>query len=106
MPSRCGFYVCLDCYQFRKTGLVKDHSDLKSEDTDEYDWPMCNNAETHVIERLQMAQIIPGSALVEVGRKLHEARVKWNIGQYCHMPEEIDMPYNTEDGILNFRVRM
>lgn len=36
----CGLFVCLDCYQFRRGGLVKDKSE-SDKNTDDYKWPYC-----------------------------------------------------------------
>ena len=36
----CGLFVCLDCYQFRRGGLVKDKSEVDKM-TDDYKWPYC-----------------------------------------------------------------
>ena len=36
----CGLFVCLDCYQFRRGGLVKDKSE-NDKNTDDYKWPYC-----------------------------------------------------------------
>ena len=87
--GKCGFYVCLDCHHFRKSGLVKDAGALKRKDTDDYDWPMCCNNEPHQTEKLLLAQIIPKDALADLGRRVHEARLQHNITQYCHRSEEM-----------------
>ena len=36
----CGMFVCLDCYQFRRGGLVKDKT-IVDRSTDDYKWPYC-----------------------------------------------------------------
>ncbi len=36
----CGMFVCLDCYQFRRGGLVKDKT-VTDRSTDDYKWPYC-----------------------------------------------------------------
>jgi lysine-specific demethylase 3 len=106
MCDRCGMFICLDCYQFRRTGLVKDYSDRRwgeEEPMDEYNWPMCNNGEGHLMERLLMAQIIPKNALLDMAKKLHEARSREGINQFCHSKEEIPTLFS-EDGLIKFGV--
>lgn len=100
--GRCGIVICIDCYQFRRTGLVKDVK--RTEDTDEYDWPMCNNGDPHIIEKLCLAQIIPSKTLVEMSKKLHHARLKWNITQFCHKQEEFTALFS-EEGMMKSGVR-
>ena len=72
MCGQCGTFICLDCYQFRRTGMVKDYSDRRwgEEATDEYGWPMCNTGKEHLMEKLLMAQIIPKNALLDLAKKL------------------------------------
>ena len=72
MCGQCGTFICLDCYQFRRTGMVKDYSDRRwgEEATDEYGWPMCNSGKEHLMEKLLMAQIIPKNALLDLAKKL------------------------------------
>lgn len=101
--GRCGIFICLDCYQFRKTGLVNEHLDCKSDETDDYDWPLCNNREPHCMERLVMAQIIPQTCLLDLSKLLHNAREKWNITQFCHSSDEFAELYS-DDGFKNFGV--
>ena len=104
MCNKCGMFICLDCYQFRRSGLVKDHSEWKLDDTDEYDWPLCNSGEGHLMERLLMAQIIPGSVLMDMAKKIHEARERWGITQFCHRPDEIAKLM--EEGLFGFGVSL
>jgi hypothetical protein len=91
--GRCGIFFCLDCYQYRRTGLVKDEDKRinfydDEDEVDEFGWPMCNNSQPHQMERLLMAQILPGDALVEMAKKLHQLRIKWNLTQFCHKQDE------------------
>ncbi len=95
----CGIVACLDCFQVRKTGLVREKN--KRDETDEYDWPMCNTGRPHVTEQLVAAQIIPGEALVDLSRLVHEARERRNIQQFCHRKEEIPSLF-TEEGVSHF----
>merc|ERR1740128_144960 len=44
MCSTCGLFVCLDCYQNRRSGLVKDVADKT---TDDYNWPLCSGRSVH-----------------------------------------------------------
>ena len=77
MCGQCGTFICLDCYQFRRTGMVKDYSDRRwgEEATDEYGWPMCNSGKGHLMEKLLMAQIIPKNALLDLAKKLVSYRL-------------------------------
>ncbi len=89
--GRCGIVVCLDCFGFRKNGLVREgrRSADYGMENDEYDWPLCNNGEPHEPDRMLLAQIVPGTALVDLAKQLHEARNKWGIPQFCHRREEL-----------------
>ena len=103
--GRCGIYVCLDCYKFRTSGLVKDQTKLDASFTDEYDWPRCTNGEDHKIEKLLLAQIIPKTALVDLASKMHEVRDNWDISQFCHRPKEFK-EILTGDGLQQSRVSL
>ena len=97
----CGLFVCLDCYQTRRGGLVKDASDLG---TDDYKWPYCNNRDQHQMSQLMLAAIIPSSCLIDLAKKLHQLRVRWKIPQFCHQKDELQNLYGSQDdGFLSLQ---
>lgn len=99
--SSCGLFVCLDCYQTRRGGLVKDIADRT---TDDYKWPYCNNGLPHSISSLMLTSIIPSTCLIDLAKKLHHLRLKWRIPQFCHQPEELRSLYTTQDdGFLSLQ---
>ena len=74
--TRCGFVVCVGCYRIRKS---EDHSHgggggvfEGEKDKDEYGWLMCNNKQTHDLEKLVFAQMVPGDILEETAEKLRQ----------------------------------
>ena len=93
LAGKCGIFVCLDCYQFRLGGLVKDQAPAESSFMDEYNWPLCITNEEHKIEELLLAQIIPKTGLLDLGHKLHEKRDKWGLSQHCHAPPDFEMVF-------------
>ncbi|XP_076371859.1 uncharacterized protein LOC143257296 isoform X2 [Tachypleus tridentatus] len=69
---KCGFVVCIDCYRARKDGLKKE-DDFPLKDRDECQWLLCNNRQPHDQEKLMLTQIIPGTALWDMGNMLQAA---------------------------------
>ena len=98
--SSCGLFVCLDCYQTRRGGLVKDVADRT---TDDYKWPYCTNNTTHSITNLMLTTIIPSNCLIDLAKKVHHLRAKWKIPQFCHQPEELQSLYTQDDGFLSLQ---
>ncbi len=96
--ASCGIVVCLDCFQFRRTGMVRENKRVRGAATDEYDWPMCNSGRSHSVDMLMLAQIIPGTALVEMSQRMHEARQRLGMQQFCHRKEDIVTLF-TEEGV-------
>ncbi len=94
----CGIVVCLDCFQFRRTGMVRERKRQHDRDTDEYDWPMCNSGRPHGTDQLLVAQIIPGAVLVELSQKMHSTRQRLGIQQFCHRKEDLVTLF-TEEGV-------
>ncbi|XP_069779738.1 lysine-specific demethylase 3A-like isoform X2 [Narcine bancroftii] len=74
---RCGFGVCLDCYKMKKNNP---HQDGKEEI---FSWFKCANGLGHELDKLMPTQIIPGSALYQIGNIVHSARGKWGIKANC-----------------------
>ena len=98
----CGLFVCLDCYQFRRGGLVKDYND-HDRSTDDYKWPYCGNGDQHLLKNLMLAAIIPNTCLIDLAKKVHQLRVRWKIPQFCHQSDEINGLYAQDDGFLNLQ---
>ena len=98
----CGMFVCLDCYQYRRGGLVRDTTDT-DRFTDDYKWPYCNTGAQHLIGNLMLATIIPRSCLIDLAKKVHSLRVKWKLPQFCHQAEELASLYAQDDGFLSLQ---
>ena len=98
----CGLFVCLDCYQFRRGGLVKDYTDL-DKTTDDYKWPYCSTGDQHLINNLMLAAIIPNTCLIDLAKKVHQLRVRWKIPQFCHQSDEIKGLYAQDEGFLSLQ---
>ncbi|CAG5120520.1 unnamed protein product [Candidula unifasciata] len=73
---KCGFVVCLDCYEVRIKESKKGCSDDK--------WLTCSsNRQAHKASEMMLTQIIPSDALWELGRLIHDIRMKWSIPSNC-----------------------
>jgi lysine-specific demethylase 3 len=89
---KCGFVVCLDCYKVRLRALQQDSGD-EGDESDPYngvqqeeqrDWLTCSaNRQQHEPDKLMLTQIIPGDALWEVGKLIHDMKKKWSIPCKC-----------------------
>uniref|UniRef100_A0AAR2KNN7 Lysine-specific demethylase n=1 Tax=Pygocentrus nattereri TaxID=42514 RepID=A0AAR2KNN7_PYGNA len=72
---KCGFGVCLDCYRLRRS---------RPHDDDEvFSWLKCAKGQPHEPQNLMPTQIIPGTALYNIGDMVHAARGKWGIKANC-----------------------
>lgn len=98
----CGMFICLDCYQLRRGGLVKDDKNL-DRTLDDYKWPYCTTGGEHLLTNLMLAAVIPQNCLTDLAKKVHTLRAKWNIPQYCHQKEEIKSLYAQDDGFLSLQ---
>uniref|UniRef100_A0A8D3DKQ9 Lysine-specific demethylase n=1 Tax=Scophthalmus maximus TaxID=52904 RepID=A0A8D3DKQ9_SCOMX len=75
---KCGFGVCLDCYRLRR------NRPREGELTDEvFSWLKCAKGQPHEPQNLMPTQIIPGTALYNIGDMVHSARGKWGIKANC-----------------------
>ncbi|XP_067885257.1 lysine-specific demethylase 3A-like isoform X2 [Heterodontus francisci] len=74
---KCGFGVCLDCYKMKKTNMQQDSKE------EMFSWLKCANGHIHEPEKLMPTQIIPGSALYQIGNIVHSTRGKWGIKANC-----------------------
>ncbi|BFZ02439.1 hypothetical protein BsWGS_05478 [Bradybaena similaris] len=73
---KCGFVVCLDCYEVRTKEGKKGCNDDK--------WLTCSsNRQAHKASEMMLTQIIPSDALWELGRLIHDIRLKWSIPSNC-----------------------
>ncbi|XP_057706019.1 lysine-specific demethylase 3B isoform X2 [Corythoichthys intestinalis] len=78
---KCGFGVCLDCYRLRRN---RPRDDLDEGPVDEvFSWLKCAKGQPHDPENLMPTQIIPGTALYNIGDMVHLARGKWGIKANC-----------------------
>ena len=55
------------------------------------------------MERLMIAAFIPQNYLTELAERLHKLRVKWDLPQFCHRPEEIKGLYAQDEGFLGLQ---
>uniref|UniRef100_A0A8C6LY15 Lysine-specific demethylase n=1 Tax=Nothobranchius furzeri TaxID=105023 RepID=A0A8C6LY15_NOTFU len=72
---KCGFGVCLDCYRLRRN--------RPREEDDVFSWLKCAKGQPHEPQNLMPTQIIPGTALYNIGDMVHAARGKWGIKANC-----------------------
>ncbi|CAH2277481.1 lysine-specific demethylase 3B isoform X1 [Pelobates cultripes] len=77
---KCGFGVCLDCYRLRKSRPRRE-DDVGDEEV--FAWLKCAKGQPHEPENLMPTQIIPGTALYNIGDMVHAARGKWGIKANC-----------------------
>ncbi|KAG7465148.1 hypothetical protein MATL_G00173130 [Megalops atlanticus] len=78
---KCGFGVCLDCYRLRKS-RPQEEPDEGLED-EVFSWLKCAKGQPHEPQNLMPTQIIPGTALYNIGDMVHAARGKWGIKANC-----------------------
>nr|XP_008103206.1 PREDICTED: lysine-specific demethylase 3B isoform X1 [Anolis carolinensis] len=78
---KCGFGVCLDCYRLRKSRPRTEAEDIGDEEV--FSWLKCAKGQSHEPENLMPTQIIPGTALYNIGDMVHAARGKWGIKANC-----------------------
>jgi hypothetical protein len=57
----------------------------------------------HHINNLMLAAIIPRQCLGDLAKKLHQLRLRWNIPQFCHQPDEIKGLFAQDDGFLGLQ---
>ncbi|KAG8439479.1 hypothetical protein GDO86_005621 [Hymenochirus boettgeri] len=77
---KCGFGVCLDCYRLRKN---RPRREDEIGDEEVFAWLKCAKGQPHEPENLMPTQIIPGTALYNIGDMVHAARGKWGIKANC-----------------------
>uniref|UniRef100_A0A8C8FFU2 Lysine-specific demethylase n=1 Tax=Oncorhynchus tshawytscha TaxID=74940 RepID=A0A8C8FFU2_ONCTS len=74
---KCGFGVCLDCYRQRRNQVDE------GPDDEVFSWLKCVKGQRHEPQSLMPTQIIPGTALYNIGDMVHSARGKWGIKANC-----------------------
>ena len=50
-----------------------------------------------------LAAIIPRQCLVDLAKKVHQLRVRWQIPQFCHQSDEIKGLFAQDDGFLGLQ---
>ncbi|XP_028315844.1 lysine-specific demethylase 3B isoform X2 [Gouania willdenowi] len=78
---KCGFGVCLDCYRLRRNRPQEDIGEGPEDDV--FSWLKCAKGQPHEPQNLMPTQIIPGTALYNIGDMVHSARGKWGIKANC-----------------------
>ncbi|XP_051869568.1 lysine-specific demethylase 3B-like [Pristis pectinata] len=78
---KCGFGVCLDCYRMRKSRPPQVDDDSLEDEV--FSWLKCAKGQTHDPANLMPTQIIPSTALYDIGDMVHATRGKWGIKANC-----------------------
>ncbi|XP_037531252.1 lysine-specific demethylase 3B isoform X2 [Nematolebias whitei] len=78
---KCGFGVCLDCYRLRRNRQREDTDEMPEDEV--FSWLKCAKGQPHEPQNLMPTQIIPGTALYNIGDMVHAARGKWGIKANC-----------------------
>nr|XP_019958141.1 PREDICTED: lysine-specific demethylase 3B isoform X2 [Paralichthys olivaceus] len=78
---KCGFGVCLDCYRLRRNRPREDVDEVPEDEV--FSWLKCAKGQPHEPQNLMPTQIIPGTALYNIGDMVHSARGKWGIKANC-----------------------
>ncbi|XP_032885059.1 lysine-specific demethylase 3B isoform X1 [Amblyraja radiata] len=78
---KCGFGVCLDCYRMRKSRPPQEDDDSLEDEV--FSWLKCAKGQTHDPVNLMPTQIIPSTALYDIGDMVHATRGKWGIKANC-----------------------
>ncbi|XP_032237304.2 uncharacterized protein LOC5512047 isoform X2 [Nematostella vectensis] len=89
--QKCGFGVCLDCYELR----VQERKEKMENGIGgfEFKWVNCAPGICHFPKNLTIAQIIPRQVLLDLAENLHKTRIKWKISDGCpchYQPEDDD----------------
>ncbi|XP_069756869.1 probable JmjC domain-containing histone demethylation protein 2C isoform X3 [Narcine bancroftii] len=93
--QKCGFVVCLDCYE------AKERRDSKAV-KDIYVWLKCVKGQVHDPKSLMPTQIIPGSVLADVGEVVHSISDSWKSAARNPCGEQNVPPskISTTNGVL------
>ncbi|XP_066505214.1 lysine-specific demethylase 3B isoform X2 [Hoplias malabaricus] len=87
---KCGFGVCLDCYRLRKNRPQDE--EVETPDDEVFSWLKCAKGQPHEPQNLMPTQIIPGTALYNIGDMVHAARGKWGIKANCPCTSKHNKP--------------
>ncbi|XP_059803336.1 probable JmjC domain-containing histone demethylation protein 2C isoform X3 [Hypanus sabinus] len=93
--QKCGFVVCLDCYEAKERKGSKAVKEI-------YVWLKCVKGQVHDPKSLMPTQIIPGSVLTDIGELLHSINDSWKIaGSYpCREQNLQTSKLSTTNGVL------
>ncbi|EDO40345.1 predicted protein [Nematostella vectensis] len=103
--QKCGFGVCLDCYELR----VQERKEKVENGIGgfEFKWVNCAPGICHFPKNLTIAQIIPRQVLLDLAENLHKTRIKWKISDGCpchYQPVDDDRTQGLSkesDGLFN-----
>ncbi|KAL4631315.1 lysine-specific demethylase 3B-like [Arapaima gigas] len=88
---KCGFGVCLDCYRLRRSRQREEPDDAPDDEV--FSWLKCAKGQPHEPQNLMPTQIIPGTALYNIGDMVHAARGKWGIKANCPCTSRHSKPH-------------
>uniref|UniRef100_UPI00398ED3DC probable JmjC domain-containing histone demethylation protein 2C isoform X2 n=1 Tax=Pristiophorus japonicus TaxID=55135 RepID=UPI00398ED3DC len=94
--QKCGFVVCLDCYEEKESRGSKADKEL-------YIWLKCVKGQVHDPKSLMPTQIIPGTVLADIGDAMHSIKASWEIAAHCHCSSEQSVQLaklSTTNGVL------
>ncbi|XP_078269374.1 putative JmjC domain-containing histone demethylation protein 2C isoform X3 [Rhinoraja longicauda] len=93
--QKCGFVVCLDCYEAKERRGSKAVKEI-------YVWLKCVKGQVHDPKSLMPTQIIPGSVLTDIGKIVHSIKDSWKISAGYSFKEQNVQPskLSTTNGVL------
>ncbi|XP_052009503.1 probable JmjC domain-containing histone demethylation protein 2C [Xyrauchen texanus] len=72
---KCGFVVCMDCYNAREK--------KKAKDKELYTWVRCVKNQPHDLKNLMPTQIVPETVLADMQSCVHSIRETFGISFHC-----------------------
>ncbi|XP_032890165.1 probable JmjC domain-containing histone demethylation protein 2C isoform X2 [Amblyraja radiata] len=92
--QKCGFVVCLDCYEAKERRGSKAVKEI-------YVWLKCVKGQVHDPKSLMPTQIIPGSVLTDIGKVVHSIKDSWNISAGYFKEQNVQpSKLSTTNGVL------
>ncbi|XP_051883340.1 probable JmjC domain-containing histone demethylation protein 2C [Pristis pectinata] len=93
--QKCGFVVCLDCYEAKERRGSKAVKEV-------FVWLKCVKGQVHDPKSLMPTQIIPGSVLADIGEVVHSINDGWKIATRYPRREQNVQPskLSTTNGVL------
>ncbi|XP_048406872.1 probable JmjC domain-containing histone demethylation protein 2C [Stegostoma tigrinum] len=82
--QKCGFVVCLDCYEARGRRGSKANKEL-------YVWLKCVKGQVHDTKNLMPTQIIPSTVLTDIGEMMRSFKASWGIAPHDPSTSEQSM---------------